>query len=82
MNLRPLRHPAVSAPFSQGTDMRRLASSLNPNIELARVGSLPQTAAQHGVAADAQQRIPINPWCRSGGEQCAPALTVSAAGRT
>jgi hypothetical protein len=39
-------------------------------------------AAQQAVAADAQQLLPIGPWYRSGGGRGAPALAVSAVGRS
>ena len=39
-------------------------------------------AAQQAVAADAQQLVPIDPWYRSGGGRRAPALAVSAVGRS
>jgi hypothetical protein len=41
-----------------------------------------EAAAQQAVAADAQQLVPIDPWYRSGGGRRAPAVAVSAVGRS
>ena len=63
-----------------------LSPDAHPHFErLARVADTVLevlAAVQQAVAADAQQLAPIDPWYRSGEGRRAPALTVSAVGRS